>query len=227
MSMEDATISDNSSENTYWASVEKQLQTYRENIMGERKFIGETLFSVGDLDIVVGISIARGFLPTVRLEPKRSSTETNGTNPKVICLLQHDWDIFIKLLNTYYEMDFPNSTAEVTDGILTAEVTDGILNIDHNYFPFANLHLQSNDNDYCATITLNMQNVCEILVKSCLISYKLNILSNLHFGEYVHFFALSNQLSESSLHSLKEHCLLYLTEINYYMLEYLDTLLIQ
>nr|XP_022910638.1 uncharacterized protein LOC111421694 [Onthophagus taurus] len=101
----------------FWRLIDKLWVKFKEDLKKEIKLIDESVFSVGEFNIKVGISVVRGFIPCVELIFKSRNDELNK-----ICLHHEDWDHLIYIFKQFYI----NKEVISSDTIPLAE---GILNI--------------------------------------------------------------------------------------------------
>lgn len=191
----------------YWAAIDKQWQKLREDIKKENKFIGETHYSTEKFNIKVGISGARGYVTCVKLIFK-STLESQSHQ---ITFLSDEWEQLINILKlARFNVTVPDQIIPLAEGNLRITADDeNCVCIAYEY--------DDSESGIFIPIILNSEDVHEMIsIIDTLISYKLKILNNLNFKDYIDIIA---KISKDKIRQL---CLQNICELNYYVMEYLE-----
>lgn len=194
---------------SYWQYVDSMLLRSNQEIKKERKLLVEVCYPLKNYKIVVGLSVARGMLPSVKL----TNTIMNLPEEQVtISLADFDWYELMAIISKFASDD--------QDGEVTLTATSENFTVSTAMFLNERIiKVQSNDVILC---------LCKEVVKSLIeiqniVNYRLELVRRLDFRTYydnfLNYINSHADVKENFFHIIRNMCNFHPNEHAYYMFE--------
>nr|WP_253308894.1 hypothetical protein [Rickettsia endosymbiont of Ceutorhynchus assimilis] len=189
----------------------------RVEIAQEKRLLNEVIYHVGNFKFIVGLSVARGMLPAVKIINSMLNLPEEQT---CITLADFDWYEFLeKVSKMVNETDaaVKDSAEQEVSGqqALSENFTLYVI----SFFGEQTLTLKSGN----CTLCFCLDDVKQILTVSHLINYRLKLVKNLNFivyyDDYLQYLNVTHNNNNNLMQSIISMCNLNKCECSYYFLE--------
>lgn len=148
-----------------WRYLDSMILRSREDIKNEKKLLSEVHYSAGNYKIIVGLSAARGMVPSVKL----INTVLNLSEEKVaVSLADFEWHEFLEIASNMIEDDAVVKTDSETENFTVSAVTllgEKIINLVCNN----------------TTLCFCSHDIESFVSIRHIVNYRLNLIKNLDF----------------------------------------------
>lgn len=197
----------------YWKYFDSTVLMAKQEIMKESAFLGETYYSTKNFKIVVGISIASGLIPSLKV----TSTILNLPVEQVTISFSYiEWAEFLDIVTSFMNLYEDNSDV-ITTGSLSENFTVSTV----MFFGERTIKLTRGEVNLCFCI----DDIKSILRIRDIIDYRLSLLTELDFRSFydnsLKYYNVKTVNENNCLSVIKEYCNLNICELSYFMLEFI------
>lgn len=214
--MADINIDDEGSSSScsspYWKFLDSMILRRKRDIKNEMKLLGEVYYSTKTFRITVGLSIARGMLPAVKLTNTLINLDEKDVS---ISLVDFDWNEFLTIIAKIME-DNPADMTTIGSETENFTVSSVIF--------FGERVIKLNCND--VTLCFSVDDVVSLLKLKTVVNYKIALFKTLDFrSHYDNSLIYINTYISDRTHLFKyitDTCNLNVSEYSYLMLEMIN-----
>jgi hypothetical protein len=165
-SIEIMSISDSES-NVSWGYIDSLVLQSGDAIRTETRFLGETSYNIGQYKIDIGLSVVRGFTPSVRV---------TNSEQKSISLTDLDWYEFMNIVQEFHT-DYTDAIEEI---------------IECEYFTVTVIIFRGEKtfqlSSYDISLCFSSEDIQELLRLYSLLSHRLELFKKLEFKHHYNDF---------------------------------------